>query len=408
MYPSMNDGGIPAPNPFDHLDDRYGVDGLHGIPRGLRRGLNMMVKPNIPVSPVWRLDMMPTKAADPLYVKVAHKVLSETIGLKKGESLTIETWSNSLPFALTVSLEAKKLGAFPLTIYEDEASYTEGVRSTPKDALGVMGKHESALLSGSDAYVFIPGPPIAAFSKQITRQEYVDSTKYNESWYKAAEKAKLRGARLTFGYVGEDIAGVYGRSPDAIARHQLQAALVDFAQVGKKAKEVAGSLVDGRKVAVKGEGISLSFELKGELEIQDGRTDSDDVSSGNNVSYVPPGFVYKEVDSSSVSGKAKLSPTLTRFGLLEDAALVFEGGKIVHWSSKKSPAVLRALGAAIPEKSRVLYGVTVGINPRMKFGFGQDRFPSGSVGLVSSFAAILRAATLKSGDSTIVKGGALQ
>lgn len=86
--------------------------------------------------------MKPTKAAsDPLYLKVARKVLSETVGLKKGESLTIEAWSNSLPFALTVSLEAKKMGAVPLMIYEDEATYIQGVRSTPKDARGVMGKH---------------------------------------------------------------------------------------------------------------------------------------------------------------------------------------------------------------------------------------------------------------------------
>jgi leucyl aminopeptidase (aminopeptidase T) len=353
--------------------------------------------------------MKPTKAvADPLYLKVAHKVLSESIALKKGESLTIETWSNSLPFALTVSLEAKKMGAVPLMIYEDERSYIEGIGRMPKDALGVMGKHESGLLSGSDAYVFIPGPPIANYSTEVTRQEYIDSTKYNQSWYKAAETAKLRGARLTFGYVGEDVAGVFGKSPEAIARHQLQAALVDFAQVGKKAKEIVGTFVDGRKVTITGEGTSLTMELKGDIEIQDGRTDADDVAAGNNVCYVPPGYAYKDVDPSSVSGKARLSPSLTRFGLLEDATLSFEGGNIVKWSSRKSPAVLKALGEAIPEKSRVLYGITVGINPLMKFGFHQDRFPAGSVGLISSFAGILRAATLKSGDDLIVKAGRLQ
>jgi aminopeptidase len=355
------------------------------------------------------MNMKPTKAAaDPLHVKVARKVLTETIGLKKGESLTIETWSNSLPFALTVALEAKKMGAIPVTTYEDEAYYIEGIRSTPKEALGVMGKHEFGLLSGSDAYVFIPGPPLAAFSRHITRQEYIDSTKYNQSWYDAAKKAKLRGARLTSGYIGEDMAGVYGKTPEAVAHLHLQAALVDFGQVGRKAKAIAESFADGRKVTVKGEGTSLSFELKGDLEIQDGRTDAEDVSSGNNVSYVPPGFVYKDADSSSVSGKAKLSPTLTRFGLLEEAVLEFEGGKITRWSSKKTPKVLQALGEAIPEKSRLLYGVTVGINPLMKFGYGQDRFPAGSVGLISSFAGILRVATLRSGDDIIVKGGSLQ
>ncbi len=70
--------------------------------------------------------------------------------------------------------------------------------------------------------------------------------------------------------------------------------------------------------------------------------------------------------------------------------------------------MLKALAEVIPEKSRVLYAVTIGINPSMKFGYGQDRFPAGSVGLVTAFAGILRTATLKVGGDTLVRAGNLK
>jgi leucyl aminopeptidase (aminopeptidase T) len=342
-----------------------------------------------------------------LRVRVARKVLSETLGVKKGESVTIETWSNSLPLALDICLEAKRRGAIPIVVYEDEEGFVRGIREASKDSLGVMGRHEYGLLAATDAYVFIPGPPIAGYSRKVSRQEFMDTTRYNESWYKAAEKAKLRGARLTPGYIGEDIAEALGRTVEEIVRLQMEAALVDLDEVGRLGRDVAAKLHDGVKAAVKGAGTNLSFELKGELEVQDGRTDASDVSSGNNVSYVPPGYVFKEVEGGSAKGRAQLSSALTRFGLLKDADLLFEEGRIVEWSTKSSPKVLKAMEEAIPEESRVLNGITVGINPVMKFGFGQDRFPAGSLGLIGAFPAILPGATLSVGRDVIVKGGVL-
>ena len=98
---------------------------------------------------------------DELYAKVARKILKESLSLKKGESLTVETWNNGLPFARQVVIEARKLGAIPLTIFEDEDAYVEGVRNAPADVVGEMGRQEYGLLSASDAYVFIPGPVLA-------------------------------------------------------------------------------------------------------------------------------------------------------------------------------------------------------------------------------------------------------
>ena len=139
-----------------------------------------------------------------LYSQVAKKVLKDSLHLKKGETLTVETWNNGLPFAREVVKEARRIGCIPITLLEDEAAFLDGVRNASREIVGLMGKQEYAMLSGSDGYVFIPGPPLGTYTRKITRQEYVDSTRYNDSWYKAAKKANLRGVRLTFGYVGLD------------------------------------------------------------------------------------------------------------------------------------------------------------------------------------------------------------
>ena len=340
-----------------------------------------------------------------LYRQVARKVLSESIGLKKGESLTVETWTSGFPFARTVVSETRKIGGIPIMLYEDEDLYIEGVRNTPKDVLGTMGKHENALLAGSDAYVFIPGPPIGAYSRKITRQEVIDSTKYNSSWYEAAEKAKLRGVRLTFGYVGEDLAKLLRKNVAEVVAHQLRASLVDFDKMREKGKVVAKHLSDGSQAKLNSADMKLDFEFQGELEIQDGVTDEEDVSGGNTMSYVPPGYVYKKVNTTSVSGKVKLSPSVTRFGLLHDATIEFDRGKIVRWSSTRSSEILKKIDAVVSEKGIRLSYVTVGLNPSMRLGFAQDRFPAGSIGLGMEFTGIVANGTLEvEGDVLVNKG----
>jgi leucyl aminopeptidase (aminopeptidase T) len=352
---------------------------------------------------------VPSKRAQVLnaYSKVAKKVLAETLRLKPGETLTIETWTAGIPFAAEAALEAKRLGAFPLITLEDERSYVKGVRLAPKEAIGKMGKHEYGLLSNSDAYLFIPGPPLGGYYPKITRKEFIDSTSYNGSWYEAAKKSRLRGARLTAGYVGNDLARMLGKERDEVVLHQLNAALADFGKIRAKAKKLAGLLRDGVGIALSTEGSELKAKLKGDVEIQDGITTEEDVANGENMSYVPAGYIAKDLDSKSVDGTVQLSPSITRFGLLEDAELKYKKGKFVRWTSKRSPRVLKALEEVIPEKARVPAYVIIGLNPHMRFGYAQDRFPAGSITVGMGIAGIVRKGTLEVGGKTVVREGKL-
>jgi leucyl aminopeptidase (aminopeptidase T) len=343
-----------------------------------------------------------------LYEKVAKKILLETLRMKKGETLTIETWNNGLPFARRLLVEARRIGVIPVMILEDEWAYVKGVKIAPKDVLGRMGKHEHGLLAGSDAYVFIPGPPIGAYSPSLSREEAAESTKYNRSWYEAAEKAKLRGARLPFGYVGKEYARLYRKKPEEFVRHQLKAALTDFPIISARGRVIGEVIQDGAGATIITSGGKLEFALKGELEIEDGVVDEGDVEDGYNMAFIPPGYVSKQIDPTSGRGTVALSPSVTRLGLLVDARLEFAEGRLVGWKSESSSRTLKELVEAIDPEKRTLSSITVGLNPLMKYENGQDRMVSGAIGLGGfGFAGIVRKGSLSVAGRSLVQKGRL-
>jgi leucyl aminopeptidase (aminopeptidase T) len=345
---------------------------------------------------------------DRIYGQVARKVLQETVHVKKGETLTVEAWNNGLPFAKHVVAEARAMGCSAILLFEDEGAYVEGVRRAPKDTLGAMGRHEFALLSGTDAYVFIPGQAIGVYSKTLKPEELSDSTRYNSSWYEAAEKAKLRGARLTFGYVGRDMARMLGKSVDSIVQSQLKACLADSAEIGGLARGIAPNLGDGVSTSIRSAGSELSLTLKGDLSVEDGVVDASDVETGNNVAYMPCGLVSKGVDPASASGRVRMSPSLTKYGVIEEATLTFGGGILESWEGKGKKK-LDALLNGVPSERRRLTLLNVGLNPVMKSGFGRDLFVKGAVTLGGfGFTAVVRKGSLSAGGTELVSNGVLK
>lgn len=327
--------------------------------------------------------------------------------VKKGDSVTVETWDNGIPFARRALAEARAIGCTGIMIYEDEKAYVEGVRRAPEDAVGVMGKNEYALLSGTDAYIFIPGPALGAHSKALKPDERDRSTRYNSSWYDAAQKAGLRGARLSFGYVGNDLAKVLGKDVQDVVRAQLKAALVDFGQISRSAAKIVPRFVDGAKAEVRTAKSALTFSLKGELGVEDGRIDEEDKRTGNNMTYLPPGFVSKDVEPESANGSIVLTDTLTDYGVIPRARLDFKDGRVVSWESTAKAAMNKIFDSVPPEERR-LRALILGLNPELGYGLGQDRFVQGALNLGGfGFRGLVKKGTLKIDGSRVVTEGRL-
>jgi leucyl aminopeptidase (aminopeptidase T) len=340
--------------------------------------------------------------------EVARKVVSESLLLKKGESVTVETWNNGLGLALRFMVEARRAGAIPILIFEDEDTYVDSVRNTPTDAVGKMGRHEYELLAASDAYFFIPNEILEAYTKRLTPEEVDRSTTYGSSWYDAAKKAKLRGARMSFGFAGKELARMLGKRLDEITVQQLRATLVDFdalKKTGKKLQTRLGKDTPGELISA---GAQLDFEFEDGARLEDGTVDEEDIASGHNMAYLPPGMLQKDVKVSSLNGKVKLSSTLTWLGIVEDAVLEFESGQLVRWSSKTSKERLDYLIIEQPENERKVDRVTIGLNPLVRYGYGEDRFVAGSIGISGlEFTGIVRNGTLRADQTVLVDKGKL-
>ncbi len=350
---------------------------------------------------------MPTENLDLLYTKVARKVLTETLHVKKGDSVTVETWDNGLPFARRALAEARAMGCTGIMVYEDERAYVEGVRRAPEDVVGLMGKNEYGLLSGTDDYIFIPGQALGAHSRTLKPDERNRSTRYNSSWYEAAQKAGLKGARLSFGYVGEDLARFLGKRVRDVVRAQLLAALVDLDQISRSARQIAPLFDDGAGADLRTEKSSLTFSLKGELTVEDGRVDEEDKRTGNNMTYMPPGFVAKEADPESANGSVILTDTLTDYGIVPRAKLEFKDGRVVSWESG-AKAIMRRIFDSVPPEKRRLSLLVVGLNPKLGYGLGQDRFVEGSLSIGGfGLRGLVKKGTLKVGGSKVVTDGRL-
>lgn len=348
---------------------------------------------------------MPNNSLDSLHSQVAKKILTETLHVQKGESVTVETWDNGLEFARRAVVEARAMGCTAVMVYEDEAAYVEGVRRAPLDAVGVLGKNEYGLLSGTDAYIFVPGQALGAYSRTLKPEERERSTRYNSSWYEAAEKAGLRGARLSFGYVGRDMSRFLGSPVRSIVQAQLRAALVDYGQISASTRKLSPLLNDGAEVELVSGKTRLAFSLRGELGVEDGVVDEQDRRSGNNMTYVPPGLVTKEVASESASGSVILTDSLTKLGVLHSAELNFRDGRLVGWDSDDR-VTARKLIEGIPPERRKLALFAVGFNPKLRYGRGADRFVEGAVTLSGfGFTGVVKNATLKVAGSTPVEKG---
>ncbi len=340
--------------------------------------------------------------------EVAGKVVSEALRLKKGESVTVETWNNGLALARRFVVEARRVGALPIVIFEDEDTYVDSVRSAPKETVGKMGRHEYELLAASDAYFFIPNEILEAYTKRLTPEEVDRSTTYGTSWYEAAEKAKLRGARMSFGFAGKELARMLGKRLEDITIHQLKATLVDFGALKRTGKELQSRLPKNSAGELISGGAHLEFEFEDGTGLEDGTVDEEDISTGHNMAYLPPGVLTRNVKVGSVSGKVRLSPTLTWLGMVNDAVLEFESGKLVRWSSRSSKERLDSLIVDQPENERKINRVSIGMNPLMRYGFAQDRFVAGSLGIAGlEFTGIVRNGTLRADHSAMVDKGRL-
>ena len=159
-------------------------------------------------------------------------------------------------------------------------------------------------------------------------------------------------------------------------------------------------------MTVKTPGSKLKFRLTGLKEVDDGVVDAKDLDSENNVCYIAPGYVYAEIDPTSATGTFTFSPTVTRFGMIKDGSIDFRDGKIVGWRSRSSSSALGKLAATASQTAKLASSMTVGLNPLLRYGYGQNSHSAGVIA-VRAFGVNLtssRGSLMVNGEKLVTRG----
>jgi leucyl aminopeptidase (aminopeptidase T) len=247
---------------------------------------------------------MPDPSAD-LAAKVARTVLKNTLRVRPGENVIIESWSGALPFSTPYVNEARRLGANPMFLYEDEPAFWQALETGSSRQTGKVGSHEWAALANTAAYVYFWGPSEWPRASELPKNKKTGVAAYNPEWYRRAAKAKIRGARVFLGRTSERSAEHWKLGLDDWREELLRASLVPPAEMNRLGKRIGARLAKGRAVRITHpNGTDLSFRLgKFPVQLDDALVDAEDVKAGNNMASIPGGVVGVCIDHTSTEGR---------------------------------------------------------------------------------------------------------
>jgi len=365
---------------------------------------------------------MPAQSEE-MATRMARTVLAKTLRVRKGENVIIETWSEALPWAKPFVNEARKMGANPMLLYEDEASFWEALGSGRSRQTGQVGSHEWAALDKTAAYVFFFGPSEWPRRDKLPAKSLAGVAAYNPDWYKRSAKAKVRGARMYLGRTSQMAADRWHLDLDAWREELVRASLVPPEQLHRLGERVAGRIRKGRVATVShSNGTELSFRLgRYPVGLDDAIVDEADLKSGNNVANLPGGVVGSAIDHTSASGVLVGNhTTYPDSGPVDGHRWEFVDGHLTNQTYKSGgDAILEAYGKAPKAGRDRLSAFTVGLNseishlPQMEdqelgalyFSLGGNSFRGGKNNSPFGTWMVLTGADLAIDGKPVVKGG---
>jgi leucyl aminopeptidase (aminopeptidase T) len=193
---------------------------------------------------------MPRSAADRRAAEFAKSILTQNLHVKPGENVIIEGFSHSLPWAVALARETRRLKAFPLVLHEDEDAFWDSVDAREEAVLGAKPAHEWAALGKTDVYIHMWGAGDKVRFGKLPANRAEKIVGFNEAWYAAAHKAGLRGTRLEIGRPYPSVAAAYGVDEAAWRNQLIDASMVDPAGMLAAGKPIAKALEHGRRLRV--------------------------------------------------------------------------------------------------------------------------------------------------------------
>ena len=355
---------------------------------------------------------------------MAEVVLRDSLGVRPGENVTIESWSESIPWARSFVSEARRIGAHPMALYEDEAEYWRSLSRPGPSTLGSVGSHEWAALDRTNAYVFFYGPSDWPRYDALSPATLDRVQGYNPEWYRRAEGARLRGARMWLGRTSPAAAARFGVDLDAWRDELVRAAVVSPKILRASGRRIGRRLARGKTVLIAHpNGTQLELRLKGyPVLLDDGMVDPTDVKAGNNVTSIPGGVVGVALDERYAHGTFVGNRSVN---LPDGPALggqwTFRDHRLASYSYGEGVARFEKPFRKAPAGRDIASYLSIGLNPAISISpqmedqeagavtlrVGGNRFAGGTNDCPFGSWLVLRGADVSVDGRPIVAGGSL-
>jgi leucyl aminopeptidase (aminopeptidase T) len=303
----------------------------------------------------------------PSETRFARTVLVDYLRLARGETVTVEAWSSALAGARAFVLEARRRGAAPVLVVEDEeaffAALTDGspVPAPAPPTARPRGCH--VYLEGPEGF-----PRLLGLTPAEVRAVW---RRHAGTWSATARAARLRGARIRLTGLSAAAAARYRVDLGAWRREVLDAGCVAPRRLASAAAAIVRRLARARRLAVvHPNGTRLELELRpGRWVEESGRAVAPPHRADPVWQEVPTGRVTFPVVPRSVNGRWEANrPTYDRFAdapIDSGARFTFRSGALHEFLfDRGGDRFVRATARRL-RRSRPVQAVAFGVNPRI-------------------------------------------
>jgi len=298
---------------------------------------------------------------------LARSTLARYLGVRSGEPVTIEAWSQALPWARAFVVEARRLGSEPILAVEDEDGFFRSLSGG-----GPVPTAPRALAGFGGAYVYFPGPEAFPRLFGLGAEDLGTALeRHRSAWRSAARASGVRAVSMTVATVTATAAARFGVNVDTWRSEVVGASLVPPDRLALAAAALARPLARARTATVRHpNGTRLQLDLRtGRWSEESGRPVRSAHRRDATWTTVPTGRLVLPVAPGSASGSWEANrPAYDRLGeppVDVGARFTFQDGQLTEVTFDRGGEAFASTYAHARRRPDVVAGLSVGLNPRV-------------------------------------------
>ena len=289
---------------------------------------------------------------DSRITKLAENILYNSVKLKKGETIYLETFGESTKEILNELIKVTiKIGATPFYFYNNSAFIRSSIDGASEKQMQRYTDLHKDLMEKADCYVAIRGyDDMFSLSDVDDKYKELQNKIFHKQVHIMTRLPKTRWCVLR--YPNITMAAMSRMSLKEFEDFYFNACLLDYQKMGKAMLPLKKLMDKTSEVHIKGKDTDLKFSIKGLKSIVcDGKMN------------IPDGEVYTAPVKNSINGYVQFNTDTTHNGVFfSNIKLTFKNGKIIEGTSLTNNAQFQKI-LDIDSGSRYMGEFALGVNP---------------------------------------------